>query len=81
MVEIYNDRIEGLYCKCTKGDVAIFEILKDCIRCIYCKNEIKCKPPIEFVWKEKCPHCEGKMSTFIIDSSGIKICSRCGLSK
>lgn len=81
MAQIYKDRIEGLYCKCTKGDIAIFKVEIDKIKCIYCGNEIKCIPPIEFIWKEKCPHCEGKMSTFVIDSSGMKYCSRCGNSK
>lgn len=81
MVEIYKDRIEGLYCKCTKGEIAVFKIGEDKIKCIYCGNEIRCKPPIEFVWKERCANCEGKMSTFIIDSTGLKICSRCGLTR
>ncbi|MCM8804187.1 MAG: hypothetical protein NC833_02905 [Candidatus Omnitrophica bacterium] len=81
MPVIYWDRIEGLYCKCTKGDIAIFKILENCIKCIWCGNEIKCIPPIEFVWKEKCENCEGKISTFIIDSAGNKVCSRCGSFK
>jgi hypothetical protein len=81
MTVIYKDRVEGLYCKCTKSDIAVFKILDDGIKCIWCGNEIKCKPPIEFVWKERCPNCEEKISTFVIDSTGLKICSRCGKSK
>jgi hypothetical protein len=81
MSRILKDKIEGLYCKCTKSDIAIFNILEDRIKCIWCGNEIKCNPPIEFIRKEACVDCEGMKSTFIIDSTGQKICTRCGSPK
>lgn len=80
MARIFNDRIEDLYCQCTKQDIAVFKIYQDKIKCNWCGREIKCTPPVEFVIKGNCPHCE-EFSTFIIDSLGIKICTRCGRPK
>ena len=77
MARIGKERIEDLSCKCTKGDIAPFRVREDCIECIWCGNKVVCKPPIEFVVKEKCKNC-GETTTFIVDSLGTKICTKCG---
>jgi len=41
MVTIYKDRIEGLSCKCTSGNIATFKIVDEGIECIWCGNKIK----------------------------------------
>lgn len=77
MATIYKDRIEGLSCKCTSGDIATFKIVEDGVECIWCGNKIKCNLPVEFVVERMCKHCERK-TTFIIDALQINICTRCG---
>lgn len=77
MATIYKDRIEGLSCKCTSGDIATFKIVEDGIECIWCENKVFCNLPVEFVIVRNCEHCE-KRTTFIIDANKTNFCTRCG---
>ncbi|MCM8768986.1 MAG: hypothetical protein NC911_04830 [Candidatus Omnitrophica bacterium] len=82
MATIYSDRVEELACRCCQGHIATFKVVKDGLQCVWCGNKIAARLPVEFVIKGEC-ECTpaGDRTTFVVDSDGVKTCTRCGKIK